>query len=94
MKQFNNLFIIFFTLSAIKNISSIEYHLKRYPLFAATPSEFANVVSSENQNIVFDSSKNRQFCAIEIEWFNESQVVKKEIQLIKETWSKIRVYCK
>ena len=56
--------------------SGVEYRLRRYPLFAATPSEFAKVVENGSKNIVFDPVKNRQFCAIEIEWFGESGEVK------------------
>ena len=51
--------------------NSYKYTIKRYPLFAATPTEFARVISENPKNIIFDSSQNRQFCALEIQWFED-----------------------
>ena len=69
------IFIIVFTIYVISMTSAVEYHLKRFPLFAAKPSEFAKVIEKNNKHIVFDPSKNRQFCAIQIEWFDSNQKV-------------------
>ena len=72
MKSTSFIFIIFALASFSK---SIRYQMKSYPLFSATPGEFARVMDAGGNNIVFDPSKNRQFCALEIEWFNELNTV-------------------
>ena len=69
------IFVIFIVFFMTSSGHAIKYKLKRYPLFAATPTEFAKVVETNGQNIVFNPQKNRQFCAIQIDWFDSSNKV-------------------